>query len=1766
MMFSSGSDSADVVDRGARLFEFLARAQSVGARRITNLDTYKHDGAVVWLNEISDHPAITYRPEVGASPFLSAKKVVVAPPPEPGDAVRPWLNSRAIDDYSDPPQISESRTTVDDDGSERELHLSDDPALARRVEAWQAQWRVWSASVRPDAEALQLYRALYDIYTQLGAASETLEAVLGLGLLEWRRPKGAVRRHLLTVAVTVEFDTRTGAVTVSRHSGASGLGVELSEILETAELATVQDLRAAEARARGDIDPFDRESVSELVRMLINCVHPESLYTDDASADTTRSPFPVAAFAPALILRRRGKRSLVRALVKIAAQIRDSGDVPAGIRNLVDPNAERNATPDSSEGAIVRHGDDSFLPVPLNEVQLRILDNVDNHAHTIVQGPPGTGKTHTAAALITHLLAQGKRVLITAHTDRALVEVRNRIPAAIRPLCVSAVGTSRDDFADLQVAVNGISQADEEHDPTRSRAEITAAQERVRQLGARRADTLERLIRLREQEVAVHQARDYRGTRTEIVLQHREHQPAYGWIADLASPGVDDRLPVSAAEAVEWRTLLLDEELRDPEAALVSELTVDDLPRPTEFERWCADETAARARAHSFEPVRHTELNQQIRQLSLEQRNAVRSSLHQVQTVASGFANRHERWILDAVRDVRSGRGAEWHSRAAKIAELIGQIAGIERVLGHTEITTTGDDLGLFATIADNLRDYIATKGPIKVGIDGAPKTGLMTPKAIKDSAPLFENVRVDRRFPTTPEQLEKVTLFEKATRLLDQLDKQWPESTEVSREDTVTERLEWHRTEYEQLRRVLDFAAQLNQMTNDLRNLGLPAPDWAVAHDLQPILRTIESIEADEGWRAASTPIQQLESRIANECDRQTTVGSFHHLRTVVERRDTARYSELFHRHGFLQGLHRRFRRRAELAEKVAQFPGLRDALIDRPEDSRWPQRLAQLEQAWNWVCVGRWLTGSSGEYLNDLCRELDTIEDDLRVQATILARTRAWSRAVASDRLTPTRKTDLREYAQLAKGLGKGTSKYADNKKAAVRRALERCREAVPVWIMPIYRVVEQFDIRQDMFDVVVVDEASQAGLETVFLQYLAPRIVVIGDDKQVSPAGVGIDGSEMYRLADQYLYDYERRDSWVDTNRSLFDEAYMRFQSRLTLVEHRRCVPEIIGFSNKIAYEPDNVRLVPVRLFGSDRLPPIRTVHVTDGRSTGANTNDAEAELIVAKIEECLADPRYDGMTFGVISLLGVRQAKHIWQKLVRRIEPDELDRRQLRCGDAADFQGAERNVILLSMVKSGDGLTAQTKYDTVQRYNVAVSRAQDQVWLFHSVPIDQLKNPDDMRFRLLEYCLEAQRAAAAGAADPELVPDDVVVAPFESLFEQQVFNRIVERGYHVEPHFDASGYDIDMVVVGRKTMVAIQCDGDRWQGSEEFHRDLARQRDLERCDWPFHRIRQSSFTADPERCLQPLWQLLDDVGLEANGELPEAEMGPLTASAAELRESAPVDFDIDVDPESISATLAHMEAEFTDTTADEPYPKPVVGPDPVAPAAIPDAGQRLGPNDVSAAVAVDTAVAETPDIDEPVTRPATTVGAGTALITSTPPPQDQRTVVPYEVFRAVLSSPSTAPHRTILKGLVAIVAIEGPVTESRLRSVYTRSAHTRQTPRIRAKLDKALEAAVRNGSLLVDNPLDLPDPAYRTYRTPDQPLSRWRLLGPRGIDQVPVQELAEIMAQCSREHGWHDPERLMRATLEALDQSLLTDKAVAALSLVLPWAKLIADNPT
>ena len=162
---------------------------------------------------------------------------------------------------------------------------------------------------------------------------------------------------------------------------------------------------------------------------------------------------------------------------------------------------------------------------------------------------------------------------------------------------------------------------------------------------------------------------------------------------------------------------------------------------------------------------------------------------------------------------------------------------------------------------------------------------------------------------------------------------------------------------------------------------------------------------------------------------------------------------------------------------------------------------------------------------------------------------------------------------------------------------------------------------------------------------------------------------------------------------------------------------------------------------------------------------------------------------------------------------------------------------------------------------RRFNVAVSRAQDQLWLFHSVQLADL-NAECERAKLLSYCLNPQ------IENHDLnykVSSDVLVKPFESLFQQRVYLKIIEKGYRVIPEYETYGRRIDLVVEGKKERLAVECDGDYWHGPEQYLNDVQRQRDLERCGWVFWRIRESSFYRNKEEALLNLWKNLEERGI-------------------------------------------------------------------------------------------------------------------------------------------------------------------------------------------------------------------------------------------------------------------------------------------------------------
>src|SRR5262249_23132675 len=108
----------------------------------------------------------------------------------------------------------------------------------------------------------------------------------------------------------------------------------------------------------------------------------------------------------------------------------------------------------------------------------------------LVQGPPGTGKTHTIGNLIGHLLAQGKSVLVTSHTSKALRVLDGHLVPQLQPLCVSVLGSDAENREALERAVAGIAE--------RLASSVEQLEAEAKRLEADRGSLLRRLASARQ--------------------------------------------------------------------------------------------------------------------------------------------------------------------------------------------------------------------------------------------------------------------------------------------------------------------------------------------------------------------------------------------------------------------------------------------------------------------------------------------------------------------------------------------------------------------------------------------------------------------------------------------------------------------------------------------------------------------------------------------------------------------------------------------------------------------------------------------------------------------------------------------------------------------------------------------------------------------------------------------------------------------------------------------------------------------------------------------------------------------------------------------------------------------------------------------------------------------------------------------------------------------------------------------------------------------
>jgi hypothetical protein len=504
----------------------------------------------------------------------------------------------------------------------------------------------------------------------------------------------------------------------------------------------------------------------------------------------------------------------------------------------------------------------------------------------------------------------------------------------------------------------------------------------------------------------------------------------------------------------------------------------------------------------------------------------------------------------------------------------------------------------------------------------------------------------VDGQLCDTPERLKSLLEWLEIAERVTTLRRHW--SPHIA---PPTGSFNEHVAQYENYCALLERVLSLQEKREAIREVietvqGLTEPTWHDLHSLHALEAAAAAVIFEEELAQAQSAFNDLERSLRAVSVRPNAHQVVNRTHEAIKRRDERGYAEAHQTLWDLQRSCEQLQRRRDLFQRLEMVtPVLASHVAATFADEVWDTRLAKFTEAWNWGRADIWLKRLSDPQGQErLAHALE--RHRLRIRGLIrdLAAAKAWGRCFA--RLKEPERQHLMAWKDAVRRVGKGKGKYVTMHRRAAREHMEQCRSAIPAWIMPLYRVAETIRPGTEAFDVVIVDEASQSGPEALFLHYLAKKVVVVGDDKQISPDFVGLTREDVELLRQRHLRDIPHSDS-LGLDTSFFTQAEIRYGGRIRLREHFRCMPEIIQFSNNLCYQSEP--LVPLRQYGAGRLAPvIVTRHVPDGYQKGRSprvVNPPETEAVVEQVRKCCEDPSYVGKSMGVISLLGEDQARLI-----------------------------------------------------------------------------------------------------------------------------------------------------------------------------------------------------------------------------------------------------------------------------------------------------------------------------------------------------------------------------------------------------------------------------------------------------------------------------------------------------------------------------------------
>lgn len=406
----------------------------------------------------------------------------------------------------------------------------------------------------------------------------------------------------------------------------------------------------------------------------------------------------------------------------------------------------------------------------------------------------------------------------------------------------------------------------------------------------------------------------------------------------------------------------------------------------------------------------------------------------------------------------------------------------------------------------------------------------------------------------------------------------------------------------------------------------------------------------------------------------------------------------------------------------------------------------------------------------------------------------------------------------------------------------------EAFPCWCVTTYAVSGSLPLKPGLFDVAIIDEASQCDIASCFpILFRAKKAVIVGDDKQL-PHLSFLEKAKEQSFLSQYEIPDKYQLMWRFRTNSMFDLANYYSTSPVLLDEHFRSFAPIIEFSNQEFYG-GRMRIMSKNSKSKDVL---ELQIVKDGRvDSSATQNQREVEEILKRVHEIiLNDTGKTPVSIGILSPF--RSQVELLKKALSQVLTDAIViKHKIEVGTAHTFQGDERDIMILSFAVANNSFTQSLTFlQKPNLFNVAITRARKKLICFLS------KEPKSLPQGLLRSYIEyIETYVAKNSADAIKLDEN----SYKNEFEKTIAEALRNEGYEVKAGVNLAGLNVDLLVEGPSDeCFIVECDGVE-NSKRELISAMKKQAILERSGYRVNRITYREWHHSASACIERIKQL-------------------------------------------------------------------------------------------------------------------------------------------------------------------------------------------------------------------------------------------------------------------------------------------------------------------